>query len=91
MVGLASHRATTTVEVVDRPELNRETYLQLIADGLAMQNYLASGPLEAGLQEWLVRAVEELIDLAAPLYPGTILERRGDCVTVRCGPAGSSY
>ena len=86
MDGLASHRATTTVEVVDRPELNRGTYLELIADGLATQGYLSPGGLDPEARQWLEAVVEELIDIAAYLPTGTVLERRDDCVVIRHQP-----
>lgn len=86
MAGLASHRATTTMEVVDRPELNRGAYLELIADGLATQGYLAPEGLDPETQQWVETVVEELIDIAALLPTGTVLERRGDHVAIRRQP-----
>lgn len=82
MARLASHRATTTMEVVDRPGLNRGA-LALIADRLAAHGYLAPGRLDPEARQGLEGAVEELIDIAAHLPTGTVLERRDDCVAIR--------
>lgn len=84
MAGLASHRATSTLKVVDRPELDRMEYFQLVSEGLKEQGYLPDrlrGDPE--VEEWLRDFVEDLIGSAAAFDPGTILERRGDFLQVR--------
>ena len=37
MAGLVRHRATTTIKVIEREDLDPETYFVLIADGLESQ------------------------------------------------------
>lgn len=84
MAGLASHRATTTIQVSDRVELDRETYFKLVADGLEQQGYLPCelrGDLE--VEEWLRDLVQDLVRSAACFKTGTVLERRGDFLAVR--------
>ena len=84
MAGLASHRATSTLKVVDRPELDRNEYCQLVAEGLKEQGYLPDrlrGDPE--VEEWLRDFVEDLISSAAAFEPGTVLERRSDFLQIR--------
>jgi hypothetical protein len=40
MTGVASHRATTTVKVADREELDPDSYFTLIRDALMYQGYV---------------------------------------------------
>jgi hypothetical protein len=40
MAGLVSHRATTTIKVAEREELDPDTYFMLISDGLRDQDYV---------------------------------------------------
>lgn len=84
MAGLASHRATSTLKVIDRPELDRNEYAQLVAEGLKDQGYLPDRLRgNPAVEEWLRDSVEELICAAAAFEPGTVLERRGDFLQVR--------
>lgn len=84
MMGLASHRATSTIKVLDRPELKRATYFDLVADGLREQGYLPDhlrGDPE--VERWLEDFVDDLVQVASRFDPGTVLERRGDRLGVR--------
>ena len=40
MAGMASQLATTTVKVVEREDLDGDSYFQLIADALETQGYV---------------------------------------------------
>jgi hypothetical protein len=84
MAGLASHRATSTILVSDRPELDRATYAQVVADGLKEQGYLPDrlrGNPE--VEQWLREFVEDLVTSADAFEAGTVLERRGDFLHLR--------
>lgn len=84
MAGLVSHRATTTVRVVEREDLDPETYFALIADGLASQGYVTEELMaNRNVDEWVHDLTDELIYLAANCSVGTVLERRGDVIAPR--------
>ena len=79
MAGLASHRATTTMMVADRVDLDLATYSDLVVGGIKEQGYLPEelrGDPE--VQEWLRTFVDDLVNSAAGFEPGTVLERAGD-------------
>lgn len=84
MAGLASHRATTTIEVRERKDLNHKTYFALVADGLEAQGYLRPNSLrDPEVRNWLVDVVGEL-EISARVFPaGAVLERRGNCLHLR--------
>lgn len=84
MAGLASHRATTTVEVADRAELSPRTYFRLISDSLRDQGYITEELKEdPDVIEWLRCMTDELMLVAHAFPVGTVLERRGDVISVR--------
>jgi hypothetical protein len=84
MAGLASHRATTTVQVVDRTELDPDTYFMLISDSLRDQGYVTAGLMaDPERNHWLKDITDELIHIAGTFPVATVLERRGDLVSVR--------
>jgi hypothetical protein len=84
MAGLVSHCATTTMKVVDREELDPETYFMLIKDGLKKQGYLTKElEREREVKEWLRDFSDDLRRTADVFPPSTILERRGDFLGVR--------
>lgn len=83
MAGLASSRGTTTIHVIDRPELDQGTYYRLIADGLRRQGYIPKGQMEGEVKEWLDDVVGELVVTASIFEPGTVLERRDGMLRVR--------
>ena len=83
MAGLASSRGTTTIQVIDRPELDAEVYYRLIAEGLRRQGYIRKGPMDAEVREWLRDVVGELVVTASIFEPGTVLDRRDGMLSVR--------
>lgn len=84
MSGSASHRATTTVKVVERTDLSRETYLVLVADSLESQGYIDQELLKkTEVSEWVQDLADDLIRIAAAFPVGTVLERRGELMRVR--------
>jgi len=84
MAGVVSHRATTTVKVVERNDLDPHTYCTFIADALASMGYVPENVREEpGVQEWLRDLGHELIFLASNVAPGAVLERRGEYLNVR--------
>jgi hypothetical protein len=84
MAGAVSHRATTTIKVADRDELDPETYLVLITDGLHSQGYVTTELMkQRSVNRWVRDITEDLMRLATGFEVGTVLERRGDFVKVR--------
>lgn len=84
MAGSVSHRATTTIKVIDRNDLNPNKYFTLIADSLESQGYINERMLtDPEVNEWVQDLTDDLIRLAN-FYPvGTVLERRGDVMRSR--------
>jgi hypothetical protein len=89
--GLTSHKATTTAKVADWPDLTAEhlftLYRRSLDDGGWTQ---ALGEDDAN--RWADQDVRKILEIAAPLPPGTVLELRGEYVQVRpvpeqCDPA----
>jgi hypothetical protein len=92
MAGTMSHRATTTIKVTHRKDLDPDTYFTLIRDALMDQGYVTKGLLaDPGVNEWLRDITLELTCMARSFEVGTILERRGDFIferrTSASGPA----
>jgi hypothetical protein len=88
MAGLASHLSTTTVKVSDRKEIDPATYFTLISEGLADMGYVTEElRKDPEVIEWLHDTTAELMCIARAFPAGTVLERRGDWVSVRqsCG------
>jgi len=84
MAGLVSHRATTTIKVIDREELDPDTYFMLISDGLRDQGYVPKELVgNPNVNEWLREVTDELMSIADAFDVTTVLERRGDLVNVR--------
>jgi hypothetical protein len=82
LAGLASHRATTTIKVADRAELDPDTYFMLIADSLRDQGYVPEEFMaDPEVNEWLRDITDELIHIADPV--AAVLERRGDSISMR--------
>src|SRR5262249_27472568 len=85
--GLASARATTTAEVVERPELHRAERAIAVRDSLERQGWLRGlDPDEA--EEAVddeVRLIEEIVGY---FEPGTVLARSGTTVWAREAIAG---
>jgi hypothetical protein len=79
MAGLVSHRATTTVKVVERPDLDEKSYFLLIADGLESQGYVTEELMRnPNVAEWVHDLADELTHAGPPFPVGSVLERRGD-------------
>jgi hypothetical protein len=84
MAGLVSHLATTTMKVIERPDLDPDLYFTLIADGLQSQGYVTAELMTIpNVNEWVHDLTDELICLAAGCPVGTVLERRGDLLMPR--------
>jgi hypothetical protein len=84
MAGLSSHLSTTTIKVVDRKEIDPDTYFTLISDGLADLGYVTKELREdPEVIEWLHDTSAELMCIAHAFPTETVLERRGDWVSVR--------
>ena len=89
MAGLVSQRATTTIKVVAREELDPSTYLALISDGLTKQGYVTEElRTNPDVNEWLRDLTDELMSVANAFEVATVLERRGDFMNVRRSIAG---
>lgn len=87
MAGLVSHRATTTIKVIDREELDPDTYFMLISDGLRAQGYVPKELVgNPNVNEWLRDVTDELMSIADAFEVTTVLERRGDLVNERPSP-----
>lgn len=84
MAGMSSHQATSTMKVIDRDDLDRERYLELIVGGLQAQGYLNDRLLaNPEVNEWVDGLTNELIHLAAAAPIGAVMERRGEILQIR--------
>jgi hypothetical protein len=89
MAGLVSKSATTTIKVAAREELDPSTYFVLISDGLREQGYVTEELMrDPNVNEWLHDITDELMCIADAFAVATVLERRGDIVSVRPSIAG---
>jgi hypothetical protein len=81
MGGLSSHRATTTFEVVERPELDEQTLFQLVLDSAVVGGW---GSPDAPEFVAIIRDEVACLRRVAEHYPvGTVLGRQDDTVYVR--------
>jgi hypothetical protein len=86
MAGLVSQRATTTIKVADREELDTESYYALIVDGLRDQGYVTGELLnDPEVTKWVQGLMDDLMRVADAYPVETILERRGDVISARRG------
>jgi hypothetical protein len=84
MAGSVSHRATTTVKVLERNDLTRDSYLVLITDSLESQGYVSQELMrKPEVTEWVEALTDDLIRIAARFPAGTVLERRGELMRLR--------
>ena len=84
MAGAASHRATTTMKVIDRHDLHPSVYFELISDSLESQGYVTAELLgQPNVSAWMQDLTDELICIADNFPVGTVLERRGDFIGSR--------
>ncbi len=78
--GMASHRATTTAKIVDRPEMTEDALRQALVDSLDTGGWLSAmesaGVLEEGIDELL--GLLRWVTASAPA--GTLVRRRGALV-----------
>jgi hypothetical protein len=92
LAGMVSHRATTTIKVTRREELDPDTYFKLVADAHRDQGYVTTELMkDPEVNEWLRDITDELRAMAERFEAGTVLERRGDFLYVRrtLGPNAS--
>jgi len=75
MSGLASHRATSTVRVVDRPDITFQELVDAIADSAETQGYQW---LFDDVGQFARKQAEELTVVADGMGPAAVLERRDD-------------
>ena len=84
MAGAVSHRATTTVKVAQRSDLEPRSYSALIQDSLESQGYIDQELLkDPEVKEWVQDLTGDLIRVARQFPAGTVLERRDDVLMVR--------
>jgi hypothetical protein len=84
MAGAVSHLATTTMKVIERNELDHDTYFALITGALQSQGYVNDRLLaDPEVSVWVHNLADELADLAEAHPVGTVFERRGDLMRVR--------
>lgn len=84
MAGMTSRRATSTMKVVERTDLDPDAYATLVVENLKAQGYLTDALLESReVREWVEHLANELIHLAASAPVGAVLERRGDILQIR--------
>jgi hypothetical protein len=84
MAGLASHLSTTTIRVADRKDIDPDTYRSLISDGLAALGYVTEElRRNPEVIAWMRDTADELMCMARAFPADTVLERRGDWVSVR--------
>ncbi|MDQ4144533.1 MAG: hypothetical protein M3198_12460 [Actinomycetota bacterium] len=81
---MSSQRATTTMKIVERNDLDPDIYFELVAENLKAQGYLTDALLErSDVNEWVHGLTDELVYLAAAVPVGAVLERRDDVLQVR--------
>ena len=76
MCGIISQKATTTMKVVDRPDLTKEDYITEL-----IHSMIAAGWGKANskkLRQWVEVDAKELLRIAAYFKTGTIVEKRGN-------------
>jgi hypothetical protein len=87
MAGLTSHRATTTIRVSDSGEIDPATYFILISEGLKDQGYVTDELMtNPEVSEWVHDLAAELMFMARAFPEGTVIERRGENISVRRHP-----
>jgi hypothetical protein len=85
LVGLDSGQPTTTVQVVQRPDLTPDQLRKAVLASLDRAG--AARPGECDSETWAAAVADELLEWAAPFQVGTVLERRGPTLRAR-GVAG---
>ncbi len=74
--GIETHRATTTAELVERPDLDPNTMAYILRRDLFNQGW--AQPLDdATIDEWVQEDLAFMMAVAEVFEPGTVLERGG--------------
>jgi hypothetical protein len=81
MGGLSSRLPTTTFEVVERPELDRDALFELVLDSVVAAGW--GSPDDPEFVAIVRDEVTDLCRLAASFPAGTVLGRRDDHVYIR--------
>ena len=82
LVGLRTHRATTTVEVADLP-LTMDGLCALVRASLTEAGYLGCIDDDEVAERWVADIAWELVQAGARFSVGTVLERRGRALQPR--------
>lgn len=82
--GFDSHSATTTVEVVDRPDLSIGDLGALLARSLCAGGWIATPDPK---DELVMAYVDEIAEMASHFGEGSVLERDGEWTRLRDGSA----
>lgn len=84
MAGMTSYRATSTMKVIEREDLDPDRYFELVAGNLQAQGYLNDALLEnPEVNDWVHQLTDELIEIGASAPVGAVLERRDNTLRIR--------
>ena len=82
--GLDTRKATTTFEVVERPDLTEASLRQLVANSLIGAGWIpADRPQDAKTNELIDAVAGELLDILVHFEVGDVLEKRGHVIRQR--------
>jgi hypothetical protein len=81
MAGLSSSRATTTVQVIDRADVDVGAFRSVLHDALVREGWVTPGDAEG--EAMAVAWADEHLQAAARFHPGTVLELRDGHLVVR--------
>lgn len=81
MIGVDSHKATTTMKVVDMPTLTQDGLTERVHAALKAGGWGRDD--EAGLRKWAQEDAKELARVAAFFTVGFVVEKRGGKFQVR--------
>jgi hypothetical protein len=84
--GIESHKGTSTAQVVERPDLDPSTLLQLFRRDMENQGY-AQYLTDEEINESIVGELAEFVMALRDVSPGEIVERWGSGIRVRRGLA----
>jgi hypothetical protein len=84
LIGFRTHRATTTIEVVDLP-LTMDELCGLVRASLAQGGWLGCIDDDEVADRWVSDVAWELVQAGARFAVGAVLERRGRTLQVRNG------
>ena len=92
LVSMGEGGATTTMEVVDRPDLTRAGYIKLWMTKQLRDGWLTSkGKLTDEEKAWAAEDTSEMLRMASTFPTGAILEKRGDTFQARRLPGGWAW